>query len=63
LAWTADPVLPPITTPSGGLQFVLTLGVFATTLQKMRSTSTGGVVDAIRMHKPLLISQGPGLTW
>ncbi|MGO8827487.1 MAG: suppressor of fused domain protein [Acidimicrobiales bacterium] len=63
LAWTEDPELSPAHGPFGSVQFVATIGVSIDTLARMRSETTGAVVETVKTENPLLLVGGPGLTW
>lgn len=63
VCWAPDPELPAIETPHGRLVFVATVGVDEATMQRMRSSTTDQVLDAIRETNPLLVSGRPPLTW
>lgn len=56
LAFAEDPQLGQIITPNGHVAFVTAVGVTASELERMRSTTTDAVLDELRANGPLLVT-------
>lgn len=56
LAFTLDPELVGVDTPNGRVEFLTVVGITRPELDRMKRSTTDAVLDELRVHSPLLVT-------